>query len=56
MIAGRVIAGMGGGGIMIISTFVTSDLVPLRKRGLWQGFGNLCFGAGAGVGGTFGGW
>ena len=41
---------------MIISTFVTSDLVPLRKRGLWQGFGNLCFGAGAGVGGTFGGW
>ncbi len=56
MIAGRVVAGMGGGGLMAISTFVASDLVPLRKRGLIQGLGNLCFGAGAGLGGIFGGW
>ncbi|KAH8597010.1 MFS multidrug transporter-like protein [Bisporella sp. PMI_857] len=56
MIAGRVVAGMGGGGLMAISTFVGSDLVPLRKRGIVQGLGNLCFGAGAGLGGLFGGW
>ncbi|TAQ83391.1 hypothetical protein B7494_g8286 [Chlorociboria aeruginascens] len=56
MIAGRVIAGMGGGGLMSISTFVASDLVPLRKRGMIQGVGNLSFGAGAGLGGLFGGW
>ncbi|CAL3965626.1 hypothetical protein PZA11_002530 [Diplocarpon coronariae] len=56
MIAGRVVAGMGGGGLMAISTFVASDLVPLRKRGLIQGIGNLCFGVGAGLGGIFGGW
>ncbi|CZS90761.1 related to multidrug resistance protein fnx1 [Rhynchosporium agropyri] len=56
MIGGRVIAGMGGGGLMAISTFVSSDLVPLRKRGLIQGLGNLCFGTGAGLGGIFGGW
>ena len=56
MIAGRVVAGMGGGGLMAISTFVASDLVPLRKRGLIQGIGNLCYGSGAGLGGIFGGW
>lgn len=47
---------MGGGGLFAISTFVASDLVPLRKRGLWQGFGNICFGMGSGLGGVFGGW
>lgn len=56
MIAGRVVAGMGGGGLMAISTFVGSDLVPLRKRGIIQGLGNILYGLGAGVGGLFGGW
>ncbi|KAA6413439.1 MAG: MFS multidrug transporter [Lasallia pustulata] len=56
MILGRVVAGMGGGGLTAISTFVASDLVPLRKRGMWQGFGNVCYGVGAGIGGVFGGW
>ena len=56
MIGGRVVSGMGGGGLMAISTFVGSDLVPLRKRGVVQGLGNLCYGTGAGLGGLFGGW
>ncbi|KAE8356435.1 major facilitator superfamily domain-containing protein, partial [Aspergillus coremiiformis] len=56
IVLGRVIAGIGGGGLTTISTFVTSDLVPLRKRGVWQGFGNICYGAGGGLGGVFGGW
>jgi MFS family permease len=56
MIAGRVVAGMGGGGLMAISTFVASDLVPLRKRGIVQGIGNLSYGVGAGLGGVFGGY
>ncbi|KIW04452.1 uncharacterized protein PV09_04717 [Verruconis gallopava] len=56
MILGRVVAGMGGGGLMSISTFVASDLVPLRKRGLIQGIGNICYGTGAGLGGVYGGW
>lgn len=56
MIAGRVVAGMGGGGLMAISTFVGSDLVPLRKRGVIQGIGNILYGSGAGIGGLFGGW
>ena len=56
IILGRVVAGMGGGGLTAISTFLASDLVPLRKRGVWQGLGNVCYGVGAGVGGVFGGW
>lgn len=56
MVLGRVIAGIGGGGLNTIATFVASDLVPLRKRGVWQGIGNICYGAGGGLGGVFGGW
>ncbi|KAJ5594959.1 uncharacterized protein N7459_001167 [Penicillium hispanicum] len=56
IILGRVVAGIGGGGYLVISTFVISDLVPLRKRGIWQGVGNICYGAGSGLGGVFGGW
>ncbi|WEW58122.1 hypothetical protein PRK78_003589 [Emydomyces testavorans] len=56
MIFGRIVAGMGGGGLTAIATFVTSDLVPLRRRGLWQGMGNICYGVGGGIGSIFGGW
>ncbi|KAI9682419.1 MAG: hypothetical protein M1817_000473 [Caeruleum heppii] len=56
MIVGRVVAGAGGGGLNAIATFVGSDLVPLRKRGVVQGIGNICFGVGSGLGGVFGGW
>lgn len=44
MIFGRVVAGIGGGGLMSISTFLASDLVPLRKRGVIQGLGNIAYG------------
>lgn len=56
MVFGRVVAGLGGGGLTAISTFVASDLIPLRERGMWQGFGNIFFGAGAALGGLVGGW
>ncbi|GAW12557.1 hypothetical protein ANO14919_019270 [Xylariales sp. No.14919] len=55
MILGRVIAGIGGGGLMTISTFLGTDLVPLRNRGIIQGIGNICYGTGAMLGGVFGG-
>lgn len=35
MIAGRVIGGAGGGCLNTVSVFVASDLIPLRKRGVW---------------------
>lgn len=56
MILGRVTAGIGGGGLTALSTIVASDMVPLRKRGMWQGLGNICYGVGMGAGGVLGGW
>ncbi|KAF7511206.1 hypothetical protein GJ744_005103 [Endocarpon pusillum] len=56
MITGRVVSGIGGGGLTAISTFVSSDLVPLRTRGIWQGYGNVVFGLGLSLGGVVGGW
>ena len=55
MILGRVVAGIGGGGMISIATFLTSDLTPLRKRGIMQGIANLWFGAGAMLGAVIGG-
>jgi predicted MFS family arabinose efflux permease len=55
IILGRVIAGIGGGGMISIATFLTSDLTPLRKRGIMQGVGNLWYGAGAMLGAVVGG-
>ncbi|KJZ71450.1 hypothetical protein HIM_09174 [Hirsutella minnesotensis 3608] len=55
MILGRVVAGIGGGGLMSISTFLGSDLIPLRSRGIAQGIGNICYGSGGMLGGIFGG-
>ncbi|KAF5584246.1 multidrug resistance protein fnx1 [Fusarium pseudocircinatum] len=55
MILGRVISGIGGGGLMSIPTFLGSDLVPLRKRGLVGGIANIWYASGAMVGAVFGG-
>ena len=56
IILGRVVAGLGGGGLNAIPLFITNDLVPLRRRGVWQGFNNICFGVGSGLGGIYRGW
>jgi MFS family permease len=56
LVAGRVVAGMGGGGLMTIGTVVMSDFIPLRERGVYQGIGNIVFGTGAALGGILGGY
>ncbi|KAG1874610.1 vacuolar amino acid permease [Suillus subalutaceus] len=56
LIVARAVAGMGGGGVMTVSSIAISDLVPLKQRGLYQGMTNILFGLGAGLGGPFGGW
>ncbi|KAL8762569.1 MAG: hypothetical protein Q9184_001477 [Pyrenodesmia sp. 2 TL-2023] len=56
IILGRVVAGLGGGGLNAIPLFIANDLVPLRRRGVWQGLNNICFGVGSGLGGIYGGW
>ncbi|KUJ22311.1 putative MFS multidrug transporter [Mollisia scopiformis] len=56
MIAGRVVAGLGGGVIGPTAVFIMSDLIPLRRRSMWQGTANICFGIGSSIGGPLGGW
>jgi MFS family permease len=56
MILGRVIAGVGGGCLNSLATIITSDLIPLQRRGLWQGIGNVFWGIGNGLGGVVGGY
>jgi MFS family permease len=41
LIAARAVAGMGGGGVMTVSSIVVTDLIPLKQRGLYQGMANM---------------
>ncbi|KAG9096756.1 hypothetical protein FS749_007798 [Ceratobasidium sp. UAMH 11750] len=56
LIFARAVAGMGGGGVMTVSSISVTDLIPLKQRGLYQGLANILFGLGAGIGGPLGGW
>ena len=52
---GRLLQGMGGGAIVSITAFVETDLVPLGKRALIEGLGNICYGIIFALGGVYGG-
>ncbi|CDO96185.1 unnamed protein product [Kluyveromyces dobzhanskii CBS 2104] len=51
---GRFIAGVGGGGLNTLSTITTSDIIPLRQRGVYQGMGNIVFALGCASGSLIG--
>lgn len=55
LILGRFISGAGGSGLSSLTTITTSDLIPLKDRGIYQGLSNVAFGLGTAVGGTIGG-
>ncbi|EGN95697.1 hypothetical protein SERLA73DRAFT_113391 [Serpula lacrymans var. lacrymans S7.3] len=55
LIAARAIAGIGGGGISTVGSIIMSDVVPLRKRGTWQGLQNIMFAVGSSAGAPLGG-
>ncbi|KAG6854480.1 hypothetical protein C0991_006082 [Blastosporella zonata] len=55
LIAGRALAGIGGGGMSTVVSIIMSDIVPLRSRGTWQGIINVIFAVGAGTGAPLGG-
>lgn len=42
----RAIAGIGGGGMSALSSIITTDIIPLRMRGIYQGYANLIYGLG----------
>jgi MFS family permease len=55
LIAARVMAGVGGGGLTTCTSTILSDVIPLRQRGLYQGLTNIVYGAGNALGGPLGG-
>lgn len=52
---GRFLSGFAAG-LNSLSSITSSDLVPLRARGVFQGLGNIFFAVGSAVGGIAGGW
>lgn len=47
--------GIGAGGIATVVSVLLSDMVPLRERGVWQGYLALIFAAGQSLGTPLGG-
>ncbi len=54
LIVARALTGMAGG-FNTLASIVVSDMIPLRKRGTWQGYRNLVFALGLGAGSLGGG-
>ena len=55
LIAGRVVQGIGGGGISVMTQLIVSDLVSVRERGTYIGIVFAVFGLGTMVGPVIGG-
>ncbi|POR34043.1 Vacuolar membrane amino acid uptake transporter fnx2 [Tolypocladium paradoxum] len=51
----RAVTGIGGGGMNAVVSILLSDIVPLRERGVWQGYINIIFAAGTSTGAPLGG-
>ena len=56
LLVARAIAGIGGGGMTTLVAIVLSAVIPLNKRGIWQGYNNIVFAAGLGIGAPLGGY
>ncbi|THH00042.1 hypothetical protein EW026_g2413 [Hermanssonia centrifuga] len=55
LIAARTVQGLGGGGILNLSEIITSDLVPLAERGMYQGMIGLAWAFASAIGPPIGG-
>ena len=49
------VQGIGGGGIINLASIITSDLIPLAERGVYQGFLVLTWAFAAAIGPIIGG-
>ena len=56
LIAARVVQGLGGGGLIILSQTVIADIVPVRERGKYMGVMGGVFALSSVVGPLIGGW
>ncbi|KAI0996538.1 hypothetical protein K3495_g11643 [Podosphaera aphanis] len=55
-IAARALCGLGAGGMITMCSIITSDLVPIEVRGVYQSYINMIFGVGSASGAALGGW
>lgn len=51
----RALTGLGGGGLITMATIINSDIIPLRRRGMYQAVQNGLHGFGAVCGASMGG-
>lgn len=56
LIIGRGVQGLGGGGLMILSTAIIADVVPARERGRYMGILGAVFAVSSVAGPLLGGW
>ncbi|PYH48013.1 MDR family MFS transporter [Aspergillus saccharolyticus JOP 1030-1] len=52
----RALTGIGGGGLMTMATIINSDLIPFRRRGMYQAVQNVLHGFGSICGASLGGF
>ncbi|KAK4183244.1 putative amino acid transporter [Podospora australis] len=51
----RAVTGFGGGGLITMATVINSDMIPFKKRGMYQAMQNILVGFGAVLGASLGG-
>ncbi|ORX55576.1 MFS general substrate transporter [Hesseltinella vesiculosa] len=56
LIVGRALAGIGGGGLGVMNSIITNDLIPLKDRGKYSGYANIFFTVGGIMGAPVGGF